>query len=788
MSRIVALYSFSIGIFSIGFSPWLPSSFCLFVLFFLVLSLFFLRCYVLAWLLLGICYGVSWGQYALSHQLPDSLSPSEFLLTGQVTGLPSIDDNRVRFNFRILPTADNHNHNGEAFGAFKTVRLNWYYNPVEIIPGQVWRLKVKLKRPRGMVNPGGFDYQAWLIRQGVSATGYVRKEGSNHLLTTLNSFDAERFRLQKAIQKSPNSDDAKSLVVALTLGDRALVSDELWDTLAHSGVVHLMVISGLHVGLVAMFSFGVGAGFARVGALLGLPVTVRYWGGICSLLAAAAYAGVAGFNLPAQRALIMILVVIFAVLLDRKVSRSLGFGLALAGVALLDPLACLSAGFWLSFGAVACLLWLVPVAVKASPWTRFIRVQWLVFIALLMPLILCQLPIAWLSPLVNMVAIPWVSLFIVPLCLIATVVFPLNPEWAVEIWSLACWQLDYFVLFIQAFSEPPHTTIFPLTILKTILELDLLPRYLPLPMSFNVSLVLVLISCLLLLPRGFPGKYLLIPLTVGLVFMPFNQGPPLKVTVLDVGQGLSIVVQTYGGAGRHTLVYDTGPGHHSGFNTGKSVVAPYLRYKGITQVDMLVLSHSDNDHAGGAESLFELFPATQVFWGEKIKLDKPTQWANKDVSFCRAGESWSWDGVVFKFLHPSEKAEKNNNNRSCVLQIQYRDQTIILPGDIESEVERRLEETIQLEQPIALLVAPHHGSRTSSTSGFVKKLKPQHVVFSAGYKHHFGHPAPAVMSRYQHQGSRLWNTADHGAIEFSWDERGYLRAIDTRINKKRYWY
>ena len=786
MSRIFALYSFSIGIFSIGFFPWLPGYLWLFVVFSLVPPLYFLHRYVMVWLLLGMCYGIGWGQYALSHQLPDSLSPSEFLLTGQVVGLPSIDENRVRFNFRIMSGTDN--HASKVFDVLKTVRLNWYYNPVEIIPGQVWRLNVKLKRPRGMVNPGGFDYQAWLIRQGISATGYVRREGDNHLLKTRNSFDTWRFSLRQTIQQLPNSDNAKSLVTALTLGDRSLVSDELWDALVFSGVVHLMVISGLHVGLVAMFAFGVGAGLARVGALFGLSVTVRYWGSVCSLLAAVAYAGLAGFSLPTQRALIMALVVILAVLLDRKVSRSLGFGLALAGVALLDPLAFFGAGFWLSFGAVACLLWLVPVAIKTSVWTKFIRVQWLVFIALVMPLILCQLPIAWLSPLVNLVAIPWVSLVIVPLCLIATVVFLLNPEWSVEIWSLACWQLDHFVLFIQTFSDPQHATILQFTTLKAILGLDLLPRYLPLPMSFGVSLVLVLISFLLLLPRGFPCKFLSVPLIAGLVFIPLNQSSPLKVTVLDVGQGLSVVVQTYGDTGRRTLVYDTGPGQRSGFNTGESVVAPYLRYQGITQVDILVLSHSDNDHAGGAESLFELFPATQVFWGENIKLDKPTKWANSDVSFCRAGESWNWDGIGFQFLHPSEEAEKNNNNRSCVLQIKYRDQTIILPGDIESGVEHRLRKNLRLEQSVTLLVAPHHGSRTSSTSGFVQKLKPQHVVFSTGYKHHFGHPAPDVVARYQHQGSRLWNTADHGAIEFIWDEHGSLRVVGTRANKKRYWY
>ena len=792
MSRMFALYSFSLGIFFIGLWTSLPNTLWLLGFFLCALFLCLLRRKIMACFLLGMCYGIAWGQYALSHQLPEILNPSEFVVLGEVVGLPYVKDNNVRFNLRVMDDSDSDIVNADEFKreSLKAVRLSWYNHPTELQPGQVWRLKVKLRRPRGMVNPGGFDYQAWLIRQGISATGYVRSGKENRLVAHQYSFDLWRFHLRTFIQKLPSSDQVKALIIALTLGDRSIISSELWDALVLSGVVHLMVISGLHVGLVAAFSYVGGAGAARLLSLLNFSVTARYWGSACSLLASAAYAALAGFSLPTQRALVMILVVIVSVLVDRKVSRGWGFGLALAGVAIVDPLAFSGVGFWLSFGAVACLLWLVPVRVKTPFWSRYVQIQCLVFIALLVPLIGYQLPIAWVSPLVNMVAIPWVSLLIVPLCLMATVVFPFYPDGAAELWTLAGWFLDYFIRFIQIIPELERHAVFDGSFIT-----EILPHYVSLPMSYAVVFALILVFFLILLPRGIPGKFLCVPLIGSLVLMPHNQRVPLTVSVLDVGQGLSVVVRTEG----HTLVYDAGPGRKEGFNAGKAVVAPYLRYRGVQSLDMLVVSHSDNDHAGGAASLMALFHPLQTFLGEQLEWGLESEIENEKIStsFCRAGKSWVWDDVIFQFLSPSQSLKKagvssnlsnSNNNRSCVLKIQYKDQIIILPGDIEAIVERQLQRDKKIAQPITLLVAPHHGSKTSSTPSFVRTLKPEHVVFSAGYKHHFGHPAAAVVARYQGEESVLWKTSEHGAIEFTWDEQGHLHVMSTRRAKKRYWY
>jgi competence protein ComEC len=270
-------------------------------------------------------------------------------------------------------------------------------------------------------------------------------------------------------------------------------------------------------------------------------------------------------------------------------------------------------------------------------------------------------------------------------------------------------------------------------------------------------------------------------------YLTINKIVPLRVSVLDVGQGLSVVVETEGASGKRALVYDSGPGYEDGFNMADAVVIPYLRYRGQTALDMLIVSHGDNDHAGGAMNIVEALSPRQIILGEDISKGRFT------FSSCKSGYTWQWDDVIFEFLHPKENIEKESNNRSCVLQISYGHQTVILPGDIESKVESQLQTHMQgykvhHKDRTTLLVAPHHGSKTSSSPGFVSLLAPKHVVFSAGYKHHFGHPTESVLQRYKNVGSTLWTTADHGAVEFTWDQYGQLTVSSRRVDAKRYWH
>ncbi len=749
-----AMYSFAVGIFIPAYWPALPGAAVAVMLLACGVLLLPTRVQVIGGLLLGMAYGIGWGHHSLSHHLPDPLTPSDYTVIGEVVGIPVADSGRTRFNLKLQQSP--------AHLKLKQLRLSWYQHSAVLEPGQVWQLPVRLRRPRGNVNPGGFDYQGWLLGQGISATGYVRSSGEQRLLGRTVSVDSWRFHLRTVLQASPASERAQALMAALTLGDRSLIERGLWQRLSQFGLVHLLVVSGLHIGFLAGFGFALGALLAKLIGLAGVPVNARYGGAVLALIFALAYSLMAGFSLPTQRALIMVTVALLALLGNRHLSRAAGFGLALAGVALIDPLAIRNAGFWLSFGAVAGLLWLVPAPVQSCKWLRFARVQWLVFTLLLLPLLLWQLPVAWLAPVINLVAIPWVGFLIIPLCLVAMAIFPFSAGAANACWSVAGWQLNQLLALLHWLELP-----------------DWLPAYPPWPLS-GVSLgLMIVIAGLLILPQGIPGRFLCVPLSLALCWLPDTRPSPLRVTVLDVGQGLSVVVQT----ARHSLVYDAGPAYGDSFDTGSAVVVPFLRQRGVTELDKLVVSHADNDHAGGADGLLEWLPARELLVGETLAVPGIRQ------RRCLAGESWQWDGVSFRFLYPFAGTEAEGNNRSCVLLIRYGDDALLLAGDIEASVERQL---LALNPPIpdamAVLVAPHHGSRTSSSTAFVAALKPQHVVFSAGFRHHFGHPAGVVSARYRQQGARLWNTAEQGAVEFRWNRSGALSVSAARNAERRYWY
>jgi len=269
----------------------------------------------------------------------------------------------------------------------------------------------------------------------------------------------------------------------------------------------------------------------------------------------------------------------------------------------------------------------------------------------------------------------------------------------------------------------------------------------------------------------------------------------LWMTVLDVGQGLAVVVQVQVSGQHKTLVYDTGPSSGDRFNAGDAIVAPYLKTQGIKRIDKLVVSHSDNDHAGGATALLKAFPVKQFIVGEALAFD------HDDVrqTDCNQLPDWQWEDVRFQFLfnpiselarsaQQNVKARINNNNQSCVLVIRYHDQTILIPGDIESPVEHSLLQDPALPSDITLLIAPHHGSNTSSTNAFVAQLHPQTVVFSAGYRSRYGHPHPLVQTRYREIGSRAYTTAETGQLQFVWDGEGRLRVSAMRFDQPRYWF
>lgn len=421
----------------------------------------------------------------------------------------------------------------------------------------------------------------------------------------------------------------------------------------------------------------------------------------------------------------------------------------------------LSAGFWLSFVAVALLVWWFTPWVgfqRAVPVGRILSVQLALLVAMLIPLLLFMGRASWLAPIMNLVAVPWVSFVTVPLTLLGVALHSLWSYGAIILWQLADYSIGALWWLI-----------------------DWVPDrlgFMVAPMAFDAWGIVA--GCLavvgLVLPRQLPRRWLFcVPL--GVLLLAAKPQPPFRLTVLDVGQGLAVVIE----AADKTLVYDAGPIYGDRFNAGSGIIAPYLWRRGRSSIDRLIVSHEDGDHSGGLTALLKTLPVTHRLVGPAVEL--------QGAERCLAGDHWQWgqgiDRVSFTLLSPVLGGATEGNNSSCVLLVKWRDQTILLPGDIEASVERQL---AFKSVPITLLVAPHHGSKTSSTEEFVRQLHPEIVVFSSGYRHHFGHPHSSVVARYTQIKSRLWRTSDQGAISFSWDQYGKLTATAQRGSEPERWW
>ena len=463
------------------------------------------------------------------------------------------------------------------------------------------------------------------------------------------------------------------------------------------------------------------------------------------------------------------MVVVAARLSYRKIPPLLCLCWALLLIAISQPLAVLSAGFWLSFSAVGLLVWwFTPWRSTARyfAWRRTGSAQLALLTGMSVPLLLFIGKLSWLAPLVNLFAVPWVSFITVPLSLLGSLM-PSDMlaeqlwQWADRSISVLWWLLD---------TIPPQLGFWVS----------------PLAVSPITLAALLLAGLCLLLPRGFACRWLgLLPALLLLLFP--QRDIPLRITVLDVGQGLAVTVATE----NHTLVYDSGVEFSKQFSTGSGIIAPYLWQQGRDIINTTIISHEDADHSGGLPSLQKVLPSQELLVGPAVNYGESVVVDSK-LSVCKVGQQWVWDQINFEVLAP-HSADLEGNNSSCVIQISFRDArdrdiTILLPGDIQRSGEQRLLQSPQLsEQPLDLLVAPHHGSKTSSTHEFVQRLAPRHVVFSAGYRHQFGHPHPTVVNRYRQVDSQLWNTAEQGAITFSWLRSGKLEVSAARDQQRRWW-
>lgn len=734
---------------------------------------------VIACFCLGLSYGIVSGHLLLTRQLPPELEGEELLVSGIISGLPEDRGGYQRFPFTIsefhnLNPAYIHRHSLP-----ENVILSWYGSP-ELNVAQRWTLKLKLSRPRGFVNSGGFDYQRWLLSSGVGATGYVRPSTLNQLHGEAAGLPVQKRReaIRGWLTEAADS-PANGLLLALAVGDKTAISPAQWDLLRATGTNHLMAISGLHIGLLAFVGYWFGHLCRALVSLCNSRSPWVYWlPGLLSCAAALVYSALAGFALPTQRALTMVLLVNLAMVLSRGVSPMRALAWAMLVVLILDPLAGYDLGFWLSFGAVAFLLFHFQHRVRrvespdsgATPallrrfWV-FGRAQWVVFVGLTIPLVALNQPLGLISPLANFFAIPLVSFAVVVPLLAGIALQALSEGAAVALVKLAGESLEFCMAVLARLADlTPSSGWFPAGVA-------------PGP----VLLILAGAGALLLLaPRGIPGRWLGGLLLLPLILPSQTPRPPLTLTVLDVGQGLAAVVATE----NHVLVYDTGPAFSERFNAAEAVITPHLRARGLRRIDRLIVSHGDGDHAGGVRELLANVATGELLSGEILPESKT---GNMPTVLCDRDMHWQWDGVRFSLIEPRMRTA-NSNDHSCILLVEFAGRRILLPGDIASAVEASLLAKRQLPADIEVLIAPHHGSASSSSRAFVNVLRPRHVVFSAAYRSPYGHPHSEVSERYRAVGSVSYTTGHSGELSFVWDREGRLEITALRESAKRYWY
>ncbi|MFZ2450285.1 MAG: DNA internalization-related competence protein ComEC/Rec2 [Methylovulum miyakonense] len=703
---------------------------------------------------LGILWATLFANLHLNDRLPASLAGIDTVITGTIADLPEITGNLVRFDLAV---------NAAPAQIPTKIRLSWQDFDHTLKAGQQWVFTVKLKQPHGTLNPGGFDYERWLFTEGIGATGFVRPYPKPVLLSQALRFSISHSRqaISDRLSALPIKPGHIALLKALTIGFGNDLTPAQWDIFRKTGTTHLVVISGSHIALVAGLMYWLVLKlWARTGVLAWSPPRVA---AVVALAAGIFYAALAGFSVPTQRAVVMLAVLMLGIIWQRPVRPFHTLMLALFAVLVYDPLAVLSPGFWLSYGAVAVIVYAVSGRLgRLGFWREMLYVNGYTSLGLAPLLLFFFQQVSVCAPLANAFAVPVISFLLVPLALIATLLLFVYGPLANGLMLLLDYGLQGLMLALAWFAD------LPVAIINR-------------PQPSGWALLLALPGLLwLLAPRGIPARYLGLVMLLPLLFPDSKklQDGELKMTLLDVGQGLAVVVQTAG----HTLVYDTGAKYSPQSDSGQQIVLPFLRQQGVAHLDGLIISHGDNDHIGGAASVLREMPADTVL------TSVPEQLAGYAPVRCAAGQTWQWDGVGFSVLSPPPAtAFVSDNNNSCVVKITSAYGSVLLTGDIEAEAEIWLLKTYREQLRADVLVAAHHGSKTSSTYSFLQTVLPNAVLIPAGFHNQFGHPHTKILQRYREMDLPWLNTAESGAITLAYQKGG--RVLESfRQTEARYWH
>ncbi|HEX6572264.1 MAG TPA: DNA internalization-related competence protein ComEC/Rec2 [Steroidobacteraceae bacterium] len=701
-----------------------------------------------AWWPVALAVGVGWCAWQLHAALEDRLDPAlegqTLRLRGTVVSVPQGTLAALRFRFAPDRDADAAAHVPAA------VELTWYDAPGRIHAAERLDVEVKLRRPRGFVNPGGSDNEARMLRERIGATGYVRfgtRLGASGTAPWRHPVLVARGRVDAIIREVLEARPSAGIVAGLSVGLQDALSREQWLTLARSGTTHLMAISGLHIAMVAAVAAWLGERLQRLRQRRGALGAQRDAAVVAGTLAAFAYSLLAGWSVPTQRTMVMIALGALALGLRRRVGIADGLGACVLVVLVADPLAPLAPGFWLSFGAVAAILFAATGHVRRpSIVSGYLRVQAVVTVGLVPMLAGSFGAVSLVSAIVNLYAIPLYTLLIVPAVLVSCAVAVVWHDPGAALLRATGALIETTWPLLEAPSRWPLATwsIAGLDAAAwTALAFGAAAALAPLPVAGRMAGAGLVLAACLWRPAALPTG-------------------EATLTVLDVGQGLAVVVETR----NHVLVYDAGPSFRSGSDTGQLVVLPYLRHRGVRAVDVVAVSHDDDDHAGGVASVLALLPVRSLVVGPSVAYERfDDARARVRRARCVRGGRWTWDDVTFEWLHPGPGPYARDNDGSCVLRVRAGDRSALIAGDVERRAEAELLAAAALG-PVDVLVAPHHGSRTSSTPEFVATCRPSWVVYAAGHRNRWNFPNARVVERYEAVGARGLRTSASGAITF----------------------
>ncbi len=715
---------------------------------FKIIAVFLLMCSIgFAWAYIGALQNLQW-------ELPKQDISKVIKICGIVNGITQQREQTLRFDVALNQYQDKVVTNA-------LIRLHWQNPQYSLKHGDTFCGTVKLKPRWHLSNPGARDQEKQLFLEGIHATGKLVSL-DNYQPSHAFSLTAKRQKFNDNLASMIGDKPFLGVIQATTLGVYHNITPEQWRLFQATGTVHAIAISGLHISVIAMLCGGWATFLARRSYRLTNRMPAKCYGAIFALIGAIVYSAIAGFSIPTQRALVMILIAITALLKRQRLFSWHALALACIGILLIDPLAPLQIGFWLSFACVGALIYGGSQKPKRW-WEKWIVPQSVVFIGLIPLCALFFQQLQWLSPLANMITLPLIDFFIVPCCLVGLGLSFISTPLAKCVLIIANMALEVVAWILEKLiAIPSHYA-----------EIGTVP-WLYLLMALLASLILIA-------PKGIPGKHWA---WLGFLPMLLYGGERPKTgecffALLDVGQGLAAVIQTQ----HHTLLYDAGPQYGQSDNAGKRIIKPFLLANHLNYVDKVIISHGDLDHRAGLAA-FEQNEIGEILSSEPHRLDKPS-------SVCKAGDSWEWDGVRFTLLNPMPNItqSKNRNDHSCVLRVATAYHSILLTGDIEHFAEQSLLNSYPSMLPSSILVVPHHGSLTSSSQAFIQAVSPIYALFPVGMANQYGFPKRAVLQRYEEGGAKNLLVSHTGALIFRLTNKATLAPpLVWREKNRRYWH